>query len=162
MARTGDKKTRSDCRVRSHKVSVRLSPEEWETLSAQAEEWNAQLSPKASKAARMTIPRLMRTAALRRKRPPAVVAVGIPAQAVTELKALRSDMARLGNLLKTWMEYGDGTFQGKGQELKIVRSPFSGEMRSVRDLLDVLNSATETITQKATQLGAIPQAGEDL
>lgn len=159
MARKGDGKPRSGCRARPHKVSVRLSPEEWATLTEQAEQWNERLPPTASANARMTLPRLMRTAALRRKRPPSVVAIGAAAEALAEVKQTRADLARLGNLLKTWMEFGDGVFQGKGQELTIARVPMGGELASIRDVLAALEATTTTLNSQAERLGA-PQ-GED-
>jgi hypothetical protein len=134
-------------------VNVRLSETEWAQLVAQATEWNQALSPAASASARMTVAELLRTAGLRRKRPPAVISVGIAAEAVAEMRRLRADMARLGNMLKTWMELGDGVFKGKGQELKIARLPIGGELACVRDVLKALEDTTTTLNDQAARLG---------
>lgn len=152
MARKGDHLTPLGHRSRPHQVSVRLSSEEYKTLSAQAEEWNSRLPAKASAAARMTVARLLRTAGLRRKRPPAVVSVGIAAEALREVKKARADLARLGNLLKTWVQHGDGAFRGKGDVLTIYRPPNRPEQASVRDLLAALEAATTTLNSQAERL----------
>ncbi len=65
MAKAGDGKPRSEVRRSSHQVNVRLTAEEWNQLQAQADKWNRHLPQNASKHAGMTIPHLMRTAALR-------------------------------------------------------------------------------------------------
>jgi hypothetical protein len=137
-----------------------LSEAEFQTLFAQAEKWNAELSPKASKNARMTIAELLRSAGLRRKRAPSVVSVGIAAEALAEMKSIRADMARLGNMLKTWMEYGDGVFKGKGDRLKIARVPMGGELNSVRAVLQALELTTATLNDQAARLGEPRSQGD--
>jgi hypothetical protein len=134
-------------------VTVRLSPDEWATLSVQADQWNSRLPENASASAQMTIAKLLRSGALRRKRPPSVVSVGIAAEALAEMKSIRADMARLGNMLKTWMEYGDGVFKGKGDRLKIARVPMGGELNSVRAVLQALELTTATLNDQAARLG---------
>lgn len=143
MARAGDRKPRSETRRSPHQVNVRLTAEEWSQLQTQADQWNRHLPPDASQSARMTIPRLMRTAAFRRKRPPAFLVIG---ESLTELKAARADMARLGNILKTWLEYGDGVFTGKGPApLLIRRPPYGGELGCIRDVLNALAKSTNIV-----------------
>lgn len=139
MVHAGDKKPRSETRRSSYQVNVRLTAEEWQRLHTQAEEWNRHLPSTASAAARMTIPRLLRTAAFRRKRPPALIAVGLSAEALAEFKAARADMARLGNMFKAWLEYGNGVFEGKGETpLVIHRGAMGVEKTGVRDVLEAL------------------------
>jgi hypothetical protein len=141
-------------------VTVRLSPDEWVTLSAQADQWNSRLPENASASAQMTIAKLLRSGALRRKRPPSVVSVGIAAETLAEMKSIRADMARLGNMLKTWMEYGDGVFRGKGDRLKIARVPMGGELNSVRAVLQALELTTATLNDQAARLGEPRSQGD--
>lgn len=146
MVKAGDGKPRSEARRSPYQVNVRLTAEEWERLRAQAEEWNRHLPSTASASARMTIPRLLRTAAFRRKRPPALVAVGLSAEALAEFKAARADMARLGNLFKAWLEYGNGVFEGKGNTpLVIQRGAMGVEKMGVRDVLKALEKAAQAM-----------------
>lgn len=146
MVKAGDGKPRSEARRSSYQVQVRLTAEEWETLSRQAEEWNQRLPENASRYARMTIPRLMRTAALRRKRPPVMAAVGMSAEALAEFKAARADMARLGNLFKAWLEHGSGAFMGKnGAPLTIHRGAMGVERIGVRDVLEAMEKVARAM-----------------
>jgi hypothetical protein len=138
-----------------------LSPEEWNTLNAQANEWNSRLPPNASASARMTVAKLLRSAGLRRKRPAAVVSVGVAAEALAEMKATRAGLARLGNLLKTWLEFGDGVFKGKGQALKIARGPMIPEAQTARALLETLEAAAATLNAQAARLGEPHSQGEE-
>lgn len=145
MATAHDGKPRSENRRSSYQVHVRLTAEEWEQLQTQVESWNRHLPPGASASARMTIARLVRTAALRRKRPAALFVLG---ETLTELKTARADLARLGNILKTWLEYGDGVFNGKGHApLAIHRPPYGGELSSIRDALKAMTDTAERITR---------------
>jgi hypothetical protein len=144
-------------------VFVRLSVDEWATLSEQADQWNSRLPDNASASAQMTVAKLLRSGALRRKRPPSVISVGVAAEALAEVKGIRADMARLGNMLKTWMEYGDGIFRGKGQtgqELRIERIPNRGELNCVRDVLKALEDTAATLNDQAARLGETRSQGE--
>jgi hypothetical protein len=148
MAKAGDGKPRSEVRRSSHQVNVRLTAEEWNQLQAQADEWNRHLPQNASKHARMTIPHLMRTAALRRKRPPSVLTVGLSAEALVEFRAARADMARLGNMFKAWLEYGPGVLRGKGgAPLKIHRGAMGVERLAVQDILKGMDFVAQQMAE---------------
>ncbi len=91
-------------------------------------------------------PRLMRTAALRQKRPPVMTAVGMSAEALAEFKAARADMARLGNLFKVWLEHGSGAFVGKnGAPLTIHRGAMGVERIGVRDVLEAMEKVAKVM-----------------
>ncbi len=97
--------------------------------------------------------KLLRSAGLRRKRPAAVVSVGVAAEALAEMKATRAGLASLGNLLKTWLEFGDGVFKGKGQALKIARGPMISEVTTTNALLKTMEAAAATLNAQAARLG---------
>jgi hypothetical protein len=139
---------KSERRQKIYGVHVRLTPEEFLVLQGQVEEWNQHLPQDASARARMTIPRILVAAAFRREIPRVVVAQPVlDGGVVAEMKALRIAIASSGNMLKTWLKYGDGSFIGKGSGNVLVATfpPDAGQIRSGNDLLQNMSRAHKAL-----------------
>ena len=146
MAIRGDGLIRSEKRQRVKRVHVRLTIDEWLLLQAKVDDFNSKLPRAVSQRAKMTLQRVLVTAACRREFIPIASPPILDTAVASELATIRRDMARLGTMLKTWLEYGRGEHRGKGPaSLKINVLPNGMEATTAKDILYALKDVTKTV-----------------
>ena len=132
----GDGKPRSERRRRTHKMDLRLSPEEW----AQIQDRITVLGGGPTETGkRMTPQEFVRRCALRRKLPRAV-----DAHMLMELQKVRGDLQRNGGLFRWWLTDGEG----KDGE-RHVRGPAP---RNHQQMLEQLMAEYRTLANRVDEI----------
>ena len=134
-------KPRSEKRQRTITQAIKWKPSEWDGLLKLVADANAAVGAGVSARVRMTPARLVREAAL-------TAAIKAPGRRGEnpEVGKVRADLARFGNMLKTWIERGGGPHRGKGPEiLKAARDPTPDEQKDGLQLMKLVSETLNTL-----------------
>ncbi len=150
MARAGDGRTRSENRRRQFQINVKVTLAEYLAISDEVARRNRHLAPNCSQRARATMQSVLRDAVLTRTGESSAPTLPNSPDENDLRRAQIADLARLGNMLKTWLEYGDGNHPGKSpaNPLVIHRGPTAAE---AADALDILESIRQFVDELREQ-----------
>lgn len=145
----GDGKPRSERRRRTHKMDLRLSPDEWAQIQDRI---TALGGGHTETGQRLTPQEFVRRCALRRKLPRAS-----DARMLMELQKVRGDLQRNGGLFRWWLTDGDG----KDGE-RHVRGPAPrNHQQMLEQLMAEYRALASRVDEILTQLLANYQNADD-
>jgi hypothetical protein len=129
----GDGARRSNTRYRQRSVKVRLSSAELDRIIELVALYNGRLDTPRLRSKWITPASFCRAAAM---------GTAIHARSITmPLREIRRDVARLGNVIKTMIEYGQGDHEGKapvGKFLRIARGLTPAELATAQAIERVM------------------------